>query len=92
MGALGFVFITTAPGKEGTVLEAIHKYQKEGRYIKDVNPILGEYDLIVEVKAKNYKEIGTFVVDKLRSISGVTSTKTMAAVDLETKLNKQNSE
>jgi len=90
MGALGFVFVTTEPGKEGLVLGAIRKYQKEGQYVRDVNPLLGEYDLVVEVEAKDYKKIGAFVVDELRSIPGVVSTKTMAAIDLETKLDKQN--
>jgi len=36
-----------------------------------------EYDLLVKIKGNNYKEIGEFVIRKVRTTEGVIDTKTL---------------
>lgn len=44
--------------------------------VLDVYTVFGEYDLIVEVEAKDLGELSSLVADKIRSVSGIVSTQT----------------
>jgi DNA-binding Lrp family transcriptional regulator len=76
--AVGFVLITTVPGKEHLVFEELAK-------VKGVvyrNLLFGEYDIIGKIEAEDFNEIGQIVVDGIRSISGVIDTKTLTGIRL----------
>ncbi|MEM4170293.1 MAG: Lrp/AsnC ligand binding domain-containing protein [Thermoplasmata archaeon] len=74
--AIGFVLISTAPGKEHEVYDE-HRKIKE---IIEIKPLFGEYDLIAKVEAKDFNELGKIVVDQIRSIPGVIDTKTLTGI------------
>ncbi|MFP3318354.1 MAG: Lrp/AsnC ligand binding domain-containing protein [Thermoplasmata archaeon] len=74
--AIGFVLISTAPGKEHEVYDELRKIKE----IIELHPLFGEYDLIAKVEAKDFNELGKIVVDKIRSIPGVIDTKTLTGI------------
>ena len=84
-GTLGYVLIATAPGKTGEVCDAVKKYES----VKEVHPIFGQYDLIAKVFAKDFTDLGCLVVDKIRTIPGVTDTCTLPGIVLDSSETKQ---
>ncbi len=74
--AVGFVLISTAPGKEHDVYNAL----KNIKEIVELHPLFGEYDLIAKIDAKDFNELGKIVVDQIRNISGVIDTKTLTGI------------
>lgn len=49
--------------------------------IQEVHIISGEYDIVVKAVAKNLKELGKIVVEKLREVPGVSETLTCSIFD-----------
>lgn len=76
--ATGFVLITAEPGNERDVFQEVIKMEE----VKDVHLLFGEYDLIARVEAEDYDLLGEIVVQKIRAIPGVASTKTLARIQL----------
>ncbi len=74
--AIGFVLISTAPGKEHEVYDALKKIKE----IVELHPLFGEYDLIAKIEAKDFNELGKIVVDQIRNIPGVIDTKTLTGI------------
>jgi DNA-binding Lrp family transcriptional regulator len=74
--AIGFVLISTAPGKEHDVYNAL----KSIKEIVELHPLFGEYDLIAKIDAKDFNELGKIVVDQIRNIAGVIDTKTLTGI------------
>ncbi|MEM0160297.1 MAG: Lrp/AsnC ligand binding domain-containing protein [Thermoplasmata archaeon] len=74
--AVGFVLISTAPGKEHDVYNAL----KNIKEIVELHPLFGEYDLIAKIDAKDFNELGKIVVDQIRNIAGVIDTKTLTGI------------
>ena len=50
-------------------------------FVSEANVLFGDHDLIVKVKADSVGDIARMVVESIRSISGVTSTKTLACAE-----------
>ncbi len=73
--ALGFVLIRTLPTKERDVYKALNAMPE----IKDKQALFGEYDMIIKVETADQSELGTFVVNKIRTIDGILDTKTLVA-------------
>ena len=48
--------------------------------INEVYPVLGEYDFIAKILSKDTYTIGSIVVDKIRTIEGVTDTTTLTGL------------
>jgi len=48
-------------------------------YVCEVHIIAGEWDMLIKARGKNIKEIGSFVIDRLRKIRGVGRTLTCDA-------------
>ncbi|MCL4335494.1 MAG: Lrp/AsnC ligand binding domain-containing protein [Candidatus Thermoplasmatota archaeon] len=76
--SVAFVLISTVPGKEMEVYEKISKV----KYVVEIHPLFGEYDLIVKIDVKDFSELGKLVIEKLRTIDGVVDTKTLTGVKL----------
>lgn len=76
--ATGFVLISVEPGTEREVFQEVIKIDE----VVDVHLLFGEYDLIARIEAEDYDVIGDVVVNKIRKIAGVTSTKTLAKIQL----------
>ena len=71
--AVGFVLINVSPGSEKKVFDMMIKWDE----IEELHPLFGDYDLIAKVQAPDYETLSDIVVNKIRSIKGVTETKTL---------------
>ncbi len=71
--AVGFVLINVSPGSEKKVFDMMIKWDE----IEELYPLFGDYDLIAKVQAPDYETLSDIVVNKIRSIKGVTETKTL---------------
>ncbi|MHB1260098.1 MAG: Lrp/AsnC ligand binding domain-containing protein [Thermoplasmatota archaeon] len=71
--ALGFVLINTESGQDHDVYNQLLKVPE----IAEMMPLFGEFDLIAKVEAPTFDELGRIVVEQIRSVAGVTGTKTL---------------
>ncbi|MBE3121863.1 MAG: Lrp/AsnC ligand binding domain-containing protein [Euryarchaeota archaeon] len=74
--AIGFVLINVAPAHEHEVYNKLSKIPQ----IIELHPLFGEYDLIAKIEADDFEELGTIIVNKIRSITGVLDTKTLTGL------------
>jgi DNA-binding Lrp family transcriptional regulator len=74
--AVGFVLINVAPAHEHDVYNKLSKIPQ----IVELHPLFGEYDLIAKIDAPDFEELGTIIVNKIRSITGVLDTKTLTGL------------
>ena len=77
--AIGFVLITVAPVRENYVYNELSKEPE----IIELQPLLGKYDLIAKIEAKYYEKLGSIIINKIRSTSGVVATKTLTGTGLK---------
>jgi len=75
--ATGFVLINVEPGSEIEVHNAASKMD----FVSEANVLFGDHDLIVKVEADSVGDIARMVVESIRSINGVTTTKTLACAE-----------
>ena len=71
--AIGFVLINTAPAHEHEVYANLSKVPE----IVELHPLFGEFDLIAKIYAGDFEKLGKLILEKMRSIKGVTDTKTL---------------
>jgi DNA-binding Lrp family transcriptional regulator len=76
--SVAFVLISTIPGKEREVYDKISKI----KYVAELHPLFGEYDLMVKIDATDFSELGKIVIDQIRTIDGVIDTKTLTGIKL----------
>jgi DNA-binding Lrp family transcriptional regulator len=74
--AIGFVLINVAPAHEHDVYNKLSKIPQ----IVEIHPLFGEYDLIAKIDANDFEELGTIIVNKIRTITGVLDTKTLTGL------------
>ena len=74
--AVGFILINVAPAHEHEVYNKLSKIPQ----IVELHPLFGEYDLIAKIDANDFEELGTIIVNKIRSIAGVLDTKTLTGL------------
>jgi DNA-binding Lrp family transcriptional regulator len=70
------VLIRTERGKYADVVKKV----KRIKAVKDAYPVLGRYDVVVHVSAKNSKELGKAVI-KVSRMAGVVFTETLVEVE-----------
>ena len=70
---IGYVLITIAPAHEHEVQNKLSKVEE----IIELHPLFGEYDFIVKIEAEDYEKLGKIIINKIRSIKGITDTKTL---------------
>ena len=73
--AVGFVLITVATTHEHEVYKEFSKVQE----IVELHPLFGAYDFIAKIETDDFDNLGAIVVNKIRSIEGVTFTTTFTA-------------
>ncbi len=76
--SIAFVLISIIPGKEHEVYNKISQL----KYITEVHPLLGQYDMIAKLDIGDISEVGKLVINDIRSISGVLDTKTLTEIRL----------
>lgn len=74
--AIGFILINVAPAHEHEVYNKLSKIPQ----IVELHPLFGEYDLIAKIDANDFEELGTIIVNKIRTITGVLDTKTLTGL------------
>ena len=76
--AIGFVLITTQPGRENEVRTTLDSIE----YVTDRWMLFGEYDLIARVQADDEYTLTRCIVEDIRIISGIADTKTLIGAEL----------
>ena len=71
--ARGFVLISVEPGKE---MDAFRGFKKI-KGVAEAIPLLGDIDFLLIVEAKTSNEIAGIVINHIRRVVGVQSTKTL---------------
>ncbi len=71
--AVGFVLINVTPGAEKKVFDTMIKWEE----IQELYPLFGDYDLIAKISSPDLEGLSHIVVNKIRTIKGVTETKTL---------------
>jgi len=74
----GFVLMQVSPLKESEILKKLLKIKE----ITELVPLFGEYDLIAKIEAVDYEHLGEIVIQKIRTIDGITHTKTLTKIKL----------
>ena len=76
--AIGFVLITTMPGKEESVRNALDSIEHvTGRWM-----LFGEFDILARVQAHDEFTLTRCIVEQIRPLSGIQDTKTMIGAEL----------
>jgi len=78
MAVKAFVLIETGVGKTKEVVTALGKV--EG--VKSADAVMGPYDVIATIEAKDLEGIGNLVTEKIHPISGVSRTITCFVMSL----------
>jgi DNA-binding Lrp family transcriptional regulator len=74
--AVGFVLINVATAHEHEVYNKLSKIPQ----VVELHPLFGEYDLIAKIETNDFEELGTIIVNKIRTIVGVLDTKTLTGL------------
>ncbi len=70
---LAYLLISAEKDKEQDIYEKVNDFSEViGSHI-----IFGEWDIIAKVKMENSEALGTFILDKIRPLSGVSMTSTL---------------
>ena len=72
--ATGFALLSISPLYEKEVFRALDKEIEE---IVEVHPLFGEYDILIKIHTENINMIGEVVLKKIRSLKGVSDSKTL---------------
>ncbi len=76
--AIGFVLMNVSTLHESEVFNKLSKIPE----VIELHPLLGEYDLIAKIEAKDYKNIREIVIHKIKTIDSITNTKTVTSIRL----------
>ncbi len=71
--AIGFALVSISPLKEKEVYEKLNTITE----IVEVHPLFWEFDILVKIECRDIDEIGSIVINKIRSTRGVMDTKTL---------------
>lgn len=74
---MGCVLIKLMTGMDKEAFDSIKKLESKGTYA-----LFGVYDVLMIVEARDIKELTSFVVDNVRNIEGVESTRTMIGAEI----------
>ena len=73
----GYVLVNVEPGAETSVFEQL----SELSFVSDINHLFGDYDIIIKIEADGIDTIAGMVVESIRSILGISNTKTLACAE-----------
>ncbi|UCE81513.1 MAG: Lrp/AsnC ligand binding domain-containing protein [Methanobacteriota archaeon] len=70
---VAYVLITTATGKEDYVVNQIRDLPE----LTEAHQLFGQYDVIARLETDDYDKLCDVVLQKVRSVSGVTGSRTL---------------
>tara|TARA_B100000287_G_C20540310_1_gene744364 strand:- start:361 stop:594 length:234 start_codon:yes stop_codon:yes gene_type:complete len=76
--AVGYVLVTTSPGKEIEVREAVSKFETVvGQWI-----VFGMHDLFVKIEAEDEAELTRCIIQDIRNVPGISETRTLIGAEI----------
>ena len=76
--AVGLVLVTTSPGKEIEVREAVSKFETVvGQWI-----VFGMHDLFVKIEAEDEAELTRCIIQDIRNVPGISETRTLIGAEI----------
>jgi len=76
--AVGFVLITTEPGKEVSVREKVAEID----CVKGIWVVFGNFDCFVKVEADDEADLTEAIVQGIRSVPGIIDTRTLIGAEI----------
>ena len=76
--AVGFVLITTEPGKEISVREKVAEID----CVKGIWVVFGSFDCFVKVEADEESDLTEAIVKGIRSVPGIVETRTLIGAEI----------
>ncbi|MDG1540109.1 MAG: Lrp/AsnC ligand binding domain-containing protein [Candidatus Thalassarchaeaceae archaeon] len=76
--AVGFVLITTEPGKEVSVREKVSEID----CVKGIWVVFGNFDCFVKVEADDDSKLTEAIVKGIRSVPGIVDTRTLVGAEI----------
>jgi DNA-binding Lrp family transcriptional regulator len=76
--ATAIVLIVTEPGKEHDVIDALRQVEE----VTESLLLFGEYDVFAKLECPDFGYLSNIVVNKIRNIDGVETTKPLTAAPL----------
>tara|TARA_B100001094_G_C17528180_1_gene483341 strand:+ start:23 stop:256 length:234 start_codon:yes stop_codon:yes gene_type:complete len=76
--AVGFVLITTEPGKEVSVREKVAEID----CVKGIWVVFGNFDCFVKVEADEESDLTEAIVQGIRSVPGIVETRTLIGAEI----------
>ena len=76
--AVAVLLITTDPGAERKVLKLLEEVDEVAESLL----LFGEYDIFVKIVCSDFGLLSAVVINKIRNISGVESTKTLTVAPM----------
>ena len=74
-----YIFINCALGSEENIIKEIATIPE----VKEVRGTYGVHDIFVKVKSDTMESLNHIIITKIRRISGITSTVTMAVIEAQ---------
>ncbi len=71
--AIGFVLMHISPVHEHEIFRKLSMIPE----VIELHTLFGEYDLVAKIEAENYEGIGEIIIHKIKTIEGITDTKTL---------------
>ncbi|MAH98895.1 MAG: AsnC family transcriptional regulator [Euryarchaeota archaeon] len=75
---VGFVLITTEPGKEVSVREKVSQID----CVKGIWVVFGNFDCFVKVEADEESELTAAIVQGIRGVPGIVDTRTLIGAEI----------
>ena len=76
--AVGFILITTEPGKEISVREKVSEID----CVKGIWVVFGNFDCFVKVEADDDSKLTEAIVKGIRSVPGIVDTRTLVGAEI----------
>jgi DNA-binding Lrp family transcriptional regulator len=76
--AIGFVLMHVLSLHENEVFNKLSKIPE----VIEIHSLFGEYDLIAKIEAKDYESIAEIIIHKIKTINGITDTKTLTGIKM----------
>ena len=76
---IGFVLMHISPVYENEIFNTLSQIPE----VVELHTLFGEYDLLAKIEAKDYDSIGKIIIQKIKTIQGITDTKTLTGKKLK---------
>ncbi|MBM47664.1 MAG: AsnC family transcriptional regulator [Euryarchaeota archaeon] len=78
LASVGYVLLTTLPGEEIRVREAVSKLD----CVSGIWIVFGSHDCFVKVEADDEAELTRCIVQEIRSVPGISDTRTLIGAEI----------